>query len=417
MDLDRESIRRRLPHNLDELAKETGALRRRREVSCAEQLLWMALMYSGMIGSLRGTAALGARTGDFDINDTSVRYRLKNSEAFLQEVLNYLLLGSARCLKSRGVRRRICLQDATVLSIPGSKGADFRLHTLYVPGQGLAGVELTDGRGGERLERSHYEAGDIVLADQGLAHARDLHHVHETGAYSLLRLYLRNIVLQDLTGKKLLPNRILDLADQGVSSVDVLVPYQKNTPLPARLVIRKLPPEQAGRAREKLRRQASKKQKVITDDAMRLAGYVVVISTLPTHELTDHELLETYRLRWQIELFFKRCKSIMKLDELVSAGKLARSWILGKLIIAALVDRAIVNLHEQSNRDRAVTSQNLWRLSKLCFLELNAAVAHVEKASPKLAHLFEAPRQRSCDSLQLDELYEKLNPSLRAPRA
>jgi hypothetical protein len=73
MKLDRETIRNKLPQDLDRLAKETGALRRRREVKSAEQLLWMALMYSGLVGSLRGTAVLGAHTGDFDINDTSVR--------------------------------------------------------------------------------------------------------------------------------------------------------------------------------------------------------------------------------------------------------------------------------------------------------------------------------------------------------
>ena len=142
MKLNRESIRAKLPTNLEAIAKDTGALLRRREVKSAEQLIWMALMYSGLAGSLRSTAALGAATGDFDMNDTSVRNRLKNSVELLTAVLNHLLFGSARLFAAQGIRRRICLQDATVVTIPGSKGTDFRLHTEYVPGQGLAYVEI-----------------------------------------------------------------------------------------------------------------------------------------------------------------------------------------------------------------------------------------------------------------------------------
>lgn len=109
--------------------------------------------YSGLAGSPRGTAALGAVTGDFDINDTSVRYRLSVSVEFLTAVLNRLLLGSALRFEAQGLRRRICLQDATVVTIPGSKGTDFRPHTQYVPGQGLAYFEITDSKGGESLTR------------------------------------------------------------------------------------------------------------------------------------------------------------------------------------------------------------------------------------------------------------------------
>ena len=43
------------------------------------------------------------------------------------------------------------INDATVLSIPGSEGIDWRLHAVYDPAQGcLRRVEITDQRGGER---------------------------------------------------------------------------------------------------------------------------------------------------------------------------------------------------------------------------------------------------------------------------
>jgi len=422
MKLDREAIRRKLPQDLDEIAKDTGALLRRREVKCAEQLLWMALIYSGLAGPLRGTSALGVETGDFDLNDTSVRYRLRQSVEFLTEVLNHLLFGAARASASKGLRRRICLQDATVVSIPGSTGTGFRLHTEYIPGQGLAYVEITGSEGGEHLKRGEYKPGDIVIADQGLGHASSIHHVVSTGAYVLVRVYLQNLKLHDAKGGRLVVEKILDRADRGVSSMDVYVPLEDKESIQARLVMLRLPAEQAARARQRLKKRASKKQKTITDQAMRLAGYIVLLTTVPQSELSEEEVLRTYRLRWQIELFFKRCKSLMGLDELQAGGRLAQSWLLGKMIIAALIDRAIASLQAASPDKRSVAPANLWRLTKLCLIELDAAIHAVERGrlalgDEALDRLKEGDRRRKTAAPQIDALYRKLNPGLRKRRA
>jgi len=423
MRLNRDAIRRKLPSNLDELALETGALLRRREIKCAEQLLWMTLMYSGLVEpSLRQTSAIGGITGDFELNDTSVRYRLKNAPEFLTAVLNSLLFGADRALRADGVSRRICLQDATTVSFPGSDGTDFRLHTEYVPGQGLAYVEITDRRGGESLERGEYRPGDIVIADQGLAYAKSIHHVCSTGAYCLIRCYLQNIKLQGEDGVRLKPERILDLADQGASSIPVLVPHEDAAPIRARLVMAKLPAEAAARAREKLRKQASKKQKSISELAMRLAGYVVILTTVPADELSDSEVLHTYRLRWQIELFFKRCKSLLGLDKLKAHGAVARAWLLGKMIIATLVDRALAGIYREWAYKRSGAVPSLWPLTKLCLMDLQATILDVERVLPSLdesalRRLGEAPRKkRKAAAVDIARLNKKLNPSARRVR-
>jgi len=53
-------------------------------------------------------------------------------------------------------------------------------------------------------------------------------------------------------------------------------------------------------------------------------------------------VLGLYRLRWQIELFFKRLKSLLHLDALPSReGPTAKSWMLARLIAAALAQRLV----------------------------------------------------------------------------
>src|SRR4029453_9399653 len=50
-------------------------------------------------------------------------------------------------------------------------------------------------------------------------------------------------------------------------------------------------------------------------------------------------VLEAYLLRWQVELAFKRLKSLLGLDRLPARSEpLARNWLLAHLILALLIE-------------------------------------------------------------------------------
>ena len=52
-------------------------------------------------------------------------------------------------------------------------------------------------------------------------------------------------------------------------------------------------------------------------------------------------MLAPYRLRWQVELAFKRLKSLLGLGELPARRpELARAWLNAKLVLALLVEDA-----------------------------------------------------------------------------
>jgi IS4 transposase len=165
----------------------------------------------------------------------------------------------------------------------------------------------------------------------------------------LIRAYLPNIRLLDTQDKRVEAVKVLNMVDAGIDSIPVWIPFERNTPLAARLVVKKLPPEQAAKARARAKKRLSKSQKKGSDLAIRLAGYVVLLTTVPESDLSNEQLLKTYQLRWQIELFFKRCKSLPGLDEVRAGGRVAHSWLLGKMLIAALIDRKLVQLLEETN--------------------------------------------------------------------
>jgi hypothetical protein len=258
--------------------------------------------------------------------------------------LAHLLTQRLRAEAALGPTFRI--NDATVLSIPGSEGIDWRLHAVYDPTQCcLRRVEITDQHGGERLDRDRPQPGDIVCGDRGLAHARGIHAVTEAGAHVLLRMHWQNIRLHDAQGQPVAMDQTLKRADFGDAGTTVYVPLEGKASVPARLLIRPLPTEAANRHRQRLRRNAAKKGRTPSVTALRLAGYFCVLTTLPESLASADVVLELYRVRWQIELFFKRCKGLLHFDQLRAFDpQLVRTYCLAKLIEVALIQC----LHEEA---------------------------------------------------------------------
>jgi hypothetical protein len=327
-----------LPSNLDQLAKETGAVSRWRKVKNGEDLLRLILMYVVEDLSLRSTAAWSGRSELVEIKDTSVLHRLRSSVPFLEAVLGHLLNFRLRGEPAAGPVLR--LNDATVLSVPGSEGTDWRVHAVYDPEAGrLVRVQVTDFRGGERLDRDVYAPGEVVIADRGLARAKGLHAVAGGGAFSLLRMHWQNIRLTDRHSRELDLEEILRRAERGDTGTIIYVPLKGKEPLPARLIVRPLPPEPAEKARHQIRRNAAKKGRQPSPLALRLAGYFCLLTTLPAGLASDGVVLELYRVRWQIELFFKRCKSLLHLNQLrADDPALVKAYCTGKLIEVVLIE-------------------------------------------------------------------------------
>jgi len=66
----------------------------------------------------------------------------------------------------------------------------------------------------------------------------------------------------------------------------------------------------------------------------------MVFSTLPPTEADGARVLECYRLRWQIELTFKRLKSILQLGHVPKQDDASsRAWLYAKLLVALLAER------------------------------------------------------------------------------
>ena len=99
--------------------------------------------------------------------------------------------------------------------------------------------------------------------------------------------------------------------------------------------------QQASAAAErKIAKHAQKHGIRVRPETREYAHYVLVFTTSPEAEMGTAEVLEYYRFRWQIELVFKRLKSLLAVGHLPKHdARSSRAWLYGKLCVALLTQK------------------------------------------------------------------------------
>jgi hypothetical protein len=238
---------------------------------------------------------------------------------------------------------RVRAVDATTVQEPGSTGTDWRVHyVLNLANLQCDYFELTDAKGGETFRRIPIAQGDLMLGDRAYGTPPGVAHVVAAGGDVLVRSSFHNLPLFSASGKKLpVLTRLQTVQIGQVREWPAWVVYGRQR-IPGRLVAVKRSQQAAREAQARLRRKASRRQAKLSDAALIAAGYVFVWTTLLSSTLSAAEVMEYYRLRWQIELAFKRMKSIMGLGHLPKwAPSSCYAWIHGKLFIALLIERLL----------------------------------------------------------------------------
>jgi len=343
--------------DLEATARTSGALVRRREVRSAEGLLRLALAYGPGGLSLRSAAAWAGLSGLADLSDTAVMKRLCHAADWLGEVAGALLRRAAAADAIPGVLsgRRLRIADASVITRPGSKGPDWRLHALYDPAAGrFHALELTDGRGAEGFGRARFAPGEVAMGDRAYARPPALRQILDGGADFVVRTGWTRLRLLDEGGEALDWGAMFDplapgeVAERAVSVVHAGArgATRGEALFQARLIVLRLSPQAAARAAKALHRRQSRCRagKALQALTVRATGYLMLLTSLPA-DVPAAEVLAAYRLRWQVELAFKRLKSLLGLDRLPAKSEpLARSWLLAHLILALLIDDASQDL-------------------------------------------------------------------------
>jgi hypothetical protein len=337
-----------LPSDLDESARQHGFFRRARGLQDAEK--WLRLIFMHVAGglSLEQTVVRARQLGLAEVSAVALFKRLRGAEKWLRALTGHLLSEQQRLYGQEGWAKwpqKIRVIDATDILEPGSSGTDLRLHyALRLPELSCDYFELSDARGGEKLGRFSFHRGEWILADRGYSHRAGAALVLAAGAELIVRWNWAVFPLEDARGRAFDPLAACRTMRVGqVCHWKVWFRWQGQRYALWLCAIRKNQLA-AERARQKTTRKAQRNgTEEIAPQSLELAGYILVLSSVAPARLPPRAVLELYRCRWQIELTFKRLKSLMAAGHVPKSDDAsAKSWMQAKILSALLIERVLL---------------------------------------------------------------------------
>lgn len=341
-------LRTFLPRDWESLAGQTGAMKGLRKDKCAEKLLRTLLIHLACGYSLRETAVRARQARLARLSDVALLKRLRKCRRWLHALCRSLFSERGLNLPADPTTGAIRVVDATTVKEPGRTGSLWRIHySLRLPALECDFFEVTDSQGkgaGETFGHFPIAAGDHVLGDAGYCTAQGAAYVEGQGGDLTVRFNPAATRVQHPDGKPFdliaALSQELPTAGPAVAWPVRLVSQDGKASVLGRLCAIRKSREAIELAHRRIRRRASKRGSHPEHETFVYAEYVIVFTTVAPAQQSPADVLHWYRIRWQIELVFKRFKQLARLGHLPKyEQESAKAWLYGKLLVALLVEK------------------------------------------------------------------------------
>jgi hypothetical protein len=333
-----------LPKGWEEKAKELGALVRGRNIKTTEELFALLMTYIGNDVSMQTTSTIFSLTMGIKLAKSAVFHRIKSSCEWMRWMAKELCENEGMAIPKPEFlgKRSVILVDASDEAVHGSKKSDYRLHYAFDLFQFKSReIELTKAAEGEKLSRYKVMQGDVFIADRTYCTIRGIEHILEGQGEFLLRYRSNAFNLYNEDGEKVdLLSCIRHLNEYESTDIRCFYKLPNHNRRPIRIVVMKKDKAAIEQAKRKMLQKASKQQREAAKvETLELNEYIVLATNL---EFTNTQILELYRVRWQIEQVFYRLKSLYNYDEVPCENpETAQAWFYGKILLGALCEKII----------------------------------------------------------------------------
>ncbi|MDR1280187.1 MAG: IS4 family transposase [Opitutaceae bacterium] len=346
IDEDWDIIETFLPVRWQWQAKKTGAVRRMRGVRGYANLLRLLMLHISGGLSLEQAVMRAGELGIARVSAMALHKRLSKARPWFEWMCERLMVER----KGRGfddgvlAGRRVLAVDGSDIKEPGATGSSWHLHyAIELPNLRCAHAQFDTQA--ESLRHYPVRAADIVMADRGYARRSQLAWLIEQEADAIIRISPNHFPVEESARQDCLKfdwlRHLKQLKGYRPGEWTVCFTHEGRTYTVRICAVRKSLAAQK-KALHAIETEARKKNRTIKPETREYAKYVIVLTTLPKTLLDTRAVLELYRCRWQIELAFKRLKSLLE----AGCGPkndpaTALAWMQGKLLEALLVEKLL----------------------------------------------------------------------------
>ena len=335
------------PENWIELGSEHHVGKKLRKDKALENYIRTLLIHIACGYSMRETVTRAKLSGLADISDVALLGRLRKAKDWLHSLCVALFEEQGIALQKE-TDFPVRLFDATNVKEPGQTGSLWRIHySVQLPSLTCDFFRLTATKGkgtGESFFQYSIKKNDYIIADRGYSTASGIHHVVSKKAYVMVRVNTSSLPILNLRCQKFpLLEKVQSIKRAGtIRSWNVLIPNRTNEYVSGRICVIRKSNEAIKISQDKLLKASKKRCRSIKPETLEYAKYVIVFTNFPEDTFSDFDVLDWYRSRWQVELVFKRFKSIAQLGHLPKhSDDSSKAWLYGKLFVALLTNRLI----------------------------------------------------------------------------
>ena len=338
-------VLRELPEGYEAACYSENAMRRARGITNPHDLMLLSLMHLLNGCSLMEVSVIARLTKLGNLSNVAFMKRFANCNGWFKWNITRLVSeGMVSYSKPDWLEQyNVKAVDATDVVEKGRSKRVYRLHyALDLFSLHSATYRITDQKTGESLLNYDLHSGDLVVGDRIYSTFKGIGYCQANDAQFILRLRKTSFITYDEHGQRIeLLDHLRDLKEGEEIEIPVFAKVDGETMTPLRVCARMKDADSMKETSKRLARKKSKKQEDISHDTLEFNNYIVLVTSLPA-SITCSQVLQVYRWRWQVEMYFKRLKSIIGIGELPKKKlESVFAWLNGKLMIALLIEKAI----------------------------------------------------------------------------
>jgi len=340
-----ESIARllkELPPDYEQRAFEQGAITRLRGISSAADLMMLAMFHLHNGCSLIEMSEIARLSKLGEMSDVAFMKRFEKCADWFKAINTSLVSnGFISYEKPAWMEGKDVIGlDASDVSEKGRSGRIYRLHfALDIFNMKSIEHKITTNKTGETLTNFNPREGQLIIADRIYGSIKSIEHCERNNAEYILRLKKNAFTVRTKGGDVIdLASHLCALSENEYLDLSGFAKSSSGEMIPVRICAKKKDADSIEKTKQRIRRKESRNQYTVSDETKTFNEYIVVVTNVDG-AASSEEILQAYRYRWQIEIYFKRLKSILDFGQLPKRREESViAWLNGKLMIALLIE-------------------------------------------------------------------------------